>query len=94
VFNQVTEVFTVNELAERVANVGRRLGYPAEVSHLENPRKELEEHYYNPKYSGLLDLGLTPNYLTDEGLENMFSKLEKLKPSINRASIFRGVKWR
>jgi UDP-sulfoquinovose synthase len=93
VFNQVTEVFTVNELAERVMNVGRKLGYRAEVSHLENPRKELEEHYYNPKYSGLLDLGLTPNYLTDEVLENMFRRLEKSKPSINRASIFRGIKW-
>lgn len=93
VFNQVTEVFSVNELAERVVKVGRKLGYRAEISHRENPRKEKEEHYYNPKYTGLLELGLEPNYLTDEVLEALFAKLEKYKHAIKRDAIFRGVKW-
>jgi len=93
VFNQVTEVFTVNELAEKVTTVGKKLGYRAQISHLENPRKEKEEHYYNPKYTGLLDLGLQPHYLTDSVLEGMFKAVERYKHNIQKSSIFRGIKW-
>jgi UDP-sulfoquinovose synthase len=93
VFNQVTEVFTVNEIAERVTTVGKKLGYRVQISHLENPRKEKEEHYYNPKYTGLLELGLQPHYLTDSVLEGMFKTIERYKHNIRSSSIFRGIKW-
>ena len=94
IFNQVTETFLVNELAQKVQNVGNRLGHNVEVRNIENPRKELEEHYYNPKYTGLLDLGLKPHYLTEEVLEDMFLTLEPYKESINRDAIFRGISWK
>ena len=93
IFNQVTETFSVNELAEKVQIVGNKLGYNVEVKSIDNPRKEAEEHYYNPKYTGLLDLGLKPHFLTEKVLEEMFLTLEPYKESINRDSIFRGVKW-
>jgi UDP-sulfoquinovose synthase len=54
---------------------------------------EKEEHYYNPKYTGLLKLGLQPQYLTDGVLEGMFGIVEKYKNNINRDAIFRGVQW-
>ena len=64
IFNQFTETFSVNDLAEKVQRVGKDMGLNVEIKPVENPRKEAEEHYYNPKHTGLLELGLSPNYLT------------------------------
>ena len=94
IFNQITETFSVLDLAQRVKRVGESLGYRVEIKHYENPRVEKEEHYYNPKYTGLQELGLEPHYLTDEVLEGMFRVVEKYKNRINKAAIFRGVKWK
>jgi UDP-sulfoquinovose synthase len=93
VFNQVTETFSVNQLATMVKKTGDKLGYKVEVRSIENPRIEKEEHYYNPKYTGLLELGLKPNYLSDGVLEGMFQAVEKHKDNIRKDAIFRGVKW-
>ena len=93
IFNQISESFSVNELAEKVKIVGKKLGYDVKITHLENPRNEKEEHYYNPQYTGLLKLGLQPQYLTDGVLEGMFGIVEKYKNNINRDAIFRGVQW-
>jgi UDP-sulfoquinovose synthase len=93
VFNQITETFTVNELAAKVATVGKELGYPIEIKKIENPRKEREEHYYNPTYTGLKDLGLKAHYLTDEVLASIFEQVIKYKENIRTERIFRGVKW-
>jgi len=93
IFNQLTETFTVNQLAKKVKQVGEKLGYKVEIQHLPNPRKEAEEHYYNPKYTGLLELGLKPHYLTDEVLEKMFKIVEKYKNNIKIHTIFKGIKW-
>ena len=93
IFNQIMETFSANELAEKVQRVGKRLGYEAEIDHLENPRKEAEEHYYNPTYQGLIELGVKPHYLTDEVLEGMFRVVEKYRENIRRDVIFRGIKW-
>jgi UDP-sulfoquinovose synthase len=94
IFNQVTETFSVNQLAGKVESVGKMLGYNVKLNHMENPRVESEEHYYNPAYSGLQGLGLKPHYLTDEVLQKMFGIVEKHKAHININAIFRGIKWK
>ena len=94
IFNQVTETFTVNELAERVARVGRERGHAVEMQHIENPRIEKEEHYYNPVYSGLRELGLDPHLLTDDVLHGMFEVVEQHRDRIEPRKILKGVKWR
>lgn len=94
IFNQLTEVFSINELANRVKRVGGKLGYDVEIEHIENPRVEKEDHYYNPDYTGLIELGLKPHYLTDEVLEGIFKVVEKYKDRINKDAIFWGVKWK
>lgn len=93
IFNQVTGTFSVNELAENIARIGKERGHAAEIKSIENPRVEKEEHYYNPTYSGLKELGLKPHYLTDEVLHRMFEVVEKHKQNIQQHKIFRGVKW-
>jgi UDP-sulfoquinovose synthase len=94
VFNQVTETFSVSQLAEKVKTVGDRLGYNVQLKNIENPRVEKEDHYYNPKYTGLLDLGLEPHYLTNDALEEMFKVVGRCKDRINKDAIFRGIKWK
>ena len=93
IFNQFTEAFTVNELAARVQKVGNNLGFNVEIKPVENPRKEAEEHYYNPAHTGLLELGLEPNYLTDKVIEQMFKMVERYRGRINEKAIFRNIKW-
>ncbi|MFC1812438.1 NAD-dependent epimerase/dehydratase family protein [Thermodesulfobacteriota bacterium] len=94
IFNQFVETFSVNDLAERVRKVANRLGQKATIQSVENPRKEAEDHYYNPVHTGLLDLGLKPHYLTDEVLAQMIETVLLHKDKINKDIIFRGVKWR
>ena len=93
IFNQFVETFTVNELAERVRTAGRHLGIDVEIQHLENPRKELEEHYYNPAHTGLLELGLKPHYMDEDMLAEMMELVARHKDNIHEHKIFRGTKW-
>lgn len=93
IFNQFTETFTVNALAERVQSTGSKLGLNVEIEPVENPRIEAEDHYYNPAHTGLLELGLEPNYLTEEVLAQMMEFVLKHRDNIQGDQIFRNVKW-
>ena len=93
IFNQLTETFSVNELAERVRRVGEQMGIKVIIQSVENPRKELEDHYYNPTHTGLMNLGLKPNILTDQTLEQLIEFVIKHKEKIDKEKIFRNVKW-
>lgn len=93
IFNQFVETFSVNELAERVRRVGNRSGLDVRIASVRNPRKEAEEHYYNPVHTGLLDIGLKPHYLTDDVLAQMIETVLQYKDGIKKETIFRGVKW-
>jgi UDP-sulfoquinovose synthase len=93
VFNQVVEIFTVNELAEKVQRVGNQLGLKVEIKSIKNPRRETEEHYYNPTYTGLKDIGLSPHLLTDEVLAEMLEIARKYKDHIKAESILPKIPW-
>jgi UDP-sulfoquinovose synthase len=93
IYNQIMETFSVNELAEMTQSVGQKLGYDVLIKNIENPRREAEEHYYNPTYQGLLELGVQPHYLTDEVMTEMFRVVEQYKENIRKDVIFRGIKW-
>jgi UDP-sulfoquinovose synthase len=93
ILNQFTETFSVNQLAERVQRAGRRLGLEVEVESVANPRKEKEEHYYNPVHTGLLQLGLRPHYLTDDVMSGMLEKVIAHKKHIDTRRIMPRVRW-
>jgi len=93
VFNQFTETFNVTQLAELVAEQARKLGFPAEVARVENPRVELEEHYYNPAHKKLVQLGLEPHFLSDVLLDSMIQRIAKFKHRIKRDIILPHIKW-
>ena len=94
IFNQFTETFSVNDLAEKVQAAGRAMGLSVDVQHLENPRREAEEHYYNPAHTGLLELGLEPNLLTEETLAKLLEFVLRHRERIKTDLIFRNVQWK
>lgn len=94
IFNQLTETFTVNELAEIVKKTGDNMGLNVKIESIENPRKEMEEHYYNPAHSGLVELGLKPHYMTEEVLASMINTILPHRDNIRTSRIMPRVKWK
>ncbi len=93
VFNQFTEQFSVLELAELVRHAGEHLGYEVKIDHVENPRVEKEEHYYNAIHTKLLDLGLEPTLLGEELVESILGRVERYKQHVIEGSIDPHTRW-
>ena len=93
VFNQFTEQFSVLELAELVKHAASHLGYEVTVDHVENPRVEKEEHYYNAVHTKLLDLGLEPTLLKEELIESVLHAVERYKEHVIESSIDPHTRW-
>ncbi|HRE47083.1 MAG TPA: NAD-dependent epimerase/dehydratase family protein [Aggregatilineales bacterium] len=94
VFNQFTEQFSVRDLAHKIRDAGKALGLNVEVAHYENPRVEMEEHYYNAKHTRLLDLGLKPHYLSDELVNSMIKRIIQYKDRVIPDAIIPKITWK
>lgn len=94
VFNQFTELFSIRDLAYMVQKAGAAMGLKVEIRHIENPRVELEEHYFNAKNTKLLDLGLQPHYLSDSLLDSLLNFAMKYKDRVDMNQIMPKVSWR
>jgi UDP-sulfoquinovose synthase len=95
VFNQFEECYTVYELAEKVQRVAGDLGMDAIIRPLENPRKELEEHYYNPDHKHLLNLGYQPTHDMEAELRIMVHDLAKYRSRIEavKGVLIPDIRW-
>jgi UDP-sulfoquinovose synthase len=91
VFNQMTQSLSVGAIAKTIAEA-----YPgqAEVECIENPRVELEHHYYNAIHTSLPALGLKPHMLSDTLIESLFEVVEEHRDRIDPAALRPGVQWR
>ena len=94
VFNQFTEQFSVRELAELVQKAGAEVGLAVEVRHVDNPRVEMEDHYYNATHTKLLDLGLEPHLLSETLIESMFAEIERYRDRVIPDHIDPKTRWR
>jgi UDP-sulfoquinovose synthase len=94
VFNQFTEMFSVGDLAQMVKKAGSALGVNVEINHIDNPRVEKEEHYFNAKNTNLLDLGLQPHLLSDSLLDSLLNFAVKYKHRVDNAQILPKVLWK
>jgi UDP-sulfoquinovose synthase len=94
VFNQFTELFSIRDLALMVQKAGQTLGIKVEVQNIDNPRVELEEHYFNAKNTNLLDLGLQPHFLSDALIDSLLNFAIKYRDRIDQKQILPKVKWR
>ncbi len=93
VFNQFTEQFSVNDLAERVARVGGAVGINVVIDPVVDPRIEAEEHYYNAANTKLLDLGLQPHLLTDDVIAHVIETISRYKDRILLETIAPKTRW-
>ncbi len=93
ILNQFTEPFSVNELAERVQSAAATVGIDVKIERIANPRKEKEEHYYNPAHSGLRELGLQPHLMSDAVLADMLTIVKRYEARIDRRKILPRVAW-
>jgi len=93
VFNQFTEQFSINDLAEKVINAGKRKDINVEKNHLDNPRIELEEHYYNAIHTELVKLGLKPVLLNDDALDSMLDIVLTNSNIVDEKMFAPRIKW-
>ncbi len=91
VFNQFTESFTVKELAELVASLSVE---NPKIEFLEDPRVELDSHYYRAAHTKLLDLGLVPHLLSDTLIDSLFSLVQRHKDRVDHSVILPSINWR
>jgi UDP-sulfoquinovose synthase len=94
VFNQFTEQFSVLQLAGQVQKAGADYGLEVTVDHIDNPRVEKEEHYYNAKHTKLMDLGLKPHLLSETLIESMFAAIQKYRDRAILEHILPRTRWR
>lgn len=94
VFNQFTEQFSVQELADLVQRAGGDVGLDVRIDHVANPRVEKEEHYYNAVHTRLVDLGLEPHPLSETLVGSMFAEIERFRDRVDPAHIMPATRWR
>ena len=64
------------------------------VDHVANPRLELEEHYYNPTHTKLLELGLKPTLLSETLIESMLEVIRRYQDRVLADVIDPVTQWR
>lgn len=95
VFNQFEQVYSVAELAGLVKQVGESLGLSVSIQHLENPRAESGDHYYNPDRQRLIDLGYVPTTDICGEIRQILTDLIPHADRINRyrAALLPDIRW-
>lgn len=94
VYNQMTEQFSVGDLAERVKKVGEDLGLNPVINNIENPRVEQEEHYFNAVHTALKDLGLEAHLLTDDVIKDIMELAMEHKDRVKKELLLPKVSWK
>ena len=94
VFNQFTEQFSVQQLADIVVHAAAKHGISAQIAHVDNPRIEKEEHYYNAAHSKLIELGLQPHFLSDTLIESMMTHISARTHAVRPELVMPTIKWK
>src|SRR5437588_9691373 len=98
VFNQMTESMSIRQIAETVAGEYPKWsganGGGVTIKHVENPRVEAYDHYYNVKHTALVNLGLKPTLLSTTLIDHLFDLVDHNRDRIDLAAIRATVKWR
>lgn len=95
VFNQFENCYSVEELARMVQEVALSCGIQAEIAHYDNPRKELEHHYFNPDRDHLLELGYQPTRNMKSVIQIMLQDLLVHKTRIlqKKSVLIPDIRW-
>ena len=88
IFNQVSEVRGVYELAEIINEK-----YGTEIMHYVNPRKELSKNDLEVSNVGLRSLGFNPITLNDELINDIKFIADSVKDKVNKDKIMSSPEW-
>ena len=90
VFNQMTESLSINQIAETIAEQ-----FPGDctIDHVDNPRVEIYDHYYNVVHTALEGLGLKPTLLSTALIDHLFDVVEQHRDRVDLAAIEATVMW-
>jgi UDP-sulfoquinovose synthase len=94
VFNQFTEFASLNDLAEKIKNYTLKINLKPNIKNIKNPRIEEENHYYNPKNTSLISLGLKPIHFDDEQIKIMVDFITKLKSRVDLSLLEPKIFWK
>jgi UDP-sulfoquinovose synthase len=98
VFNQMTEAMSIRQIADTIAaeypNWSGANGSGVTIEHVDNPRVELYDHYYNVKHTALVNLGLKPTLLSTTLIDHVFDVVEHYRDRVDLAAIMPTVNWR
>jgi UDP-sulfoquinovose synthase len=93
VLNQFARTYTINELAETVQIAATHHDLDVVIAHYENPRKELESHYYNPANKKLKDLGYKPTSDIIADVYNLIGDILPYAENVNKDVIMPFTRW-
>jgi len=95
VLNQFEEVYDLTQLAGKVQRAAAGLGMDVEVRSVDNPRTELEDHFYEPDHHNLLNLGYRPTHDVETEITLMLEDLQKYSDRIemHRDVFMPDVRW-
>jgi len=94
VFNQYESTYSLNNLANIVVRKAKSLNLKPSVTHLDNPRSEDENHYYNPTSKGLRSLGYIPTTNIKHEIHTLLSYLLQYKERVVGSVIMPETKWK
>ena len=69
------------------------IGIDCTIQHIENPRTESENHYFNPKHDKLAQLGYKPNWDIEDEIAGIIKAIMPYKDRINKDVILPKTKW-
>jgi UDP-sulfoquinovose synthase len=91
VFNQLTQTMSVLQIAKTIAAASPEA---VTIERIDNPRVELEEHYYNVVFTGLAELGLEAHLLSDTLIESLFEITKRYAHRVRPEAMLPTIQWR
>jgi UDP-sulfoquinovose synthase len=91
VFNQITEQMSVTQIAAAIAAASPE---HVTIEHLDNPRVELSDHYFNVTHTQLLDLGLHPHLLSATLIDSLFEITKRYAHRARPQALLPTINWR
>lgn len=89
IFNQMTETQTLNTLASIIQKKFTNVT----INNIDNPRKELKANELNVSNKQLLDLGLKPIYIDEDGIQKIYDYVCEFSDNVNKKCIMPSSKW-
>lgn len=95
-WNQLDEVFTIDQLADKVISVGKEFNMNVKKIYIESPRVEVvDDHYYNPIAEKIIKLGFKQTRTVEDEIRYLFKVLSDV-PDLKKLGsvVIPKITWR